>query len=78
MRALIYDWKSFDEEGTIDVTCDIEMCMTILNLFESEIDSAVSEKDYDKAYQLIRDFRRLSEKIEEYTNAKCESTENAG
>ena len=78
MRAKIYDWKNFDDEGAIDIECDVEMCMAILNLLESEIDSTVSCREYDKAECLIRDFQRLTEKTEEYTNAKCESTENAG
>ena len=81
MRAKIYDWKSFDEEGTIDVECDVEMCVAISCWMEAEIRSAVDKGDYDKAQRCIEQFQVMNEKIEEYEareNAKCESTENAG
>ena len=81
MRAKVYSWKSFDEEGTIDVECDVEMCLSILGWLDDEIRCAVDERDYDKAQRCIEQFQAMSDKIEEYRareNAKCEPTENAG
>ena len=81
MRAKVESWKKFYESG-LEITCDEEMCLAILEVLDTAISVAVSSHNYDLAKSLITDRINVHDRLYEYTqirevpNAERESSEN--
>ena len=65
MRAKIYSFTNFNDDGLIDVYVDKSMLKVICDCLEEEIANMCDPETYNQMIQLIRDYQTIAEKMDE-------------
>ena len=65
MRAKIYSFTNFNDDGLIDVYVDKSMLKVICDCLEEEIANMCDPETYNQMIQLIRDYQTITEKMDE-------------
>ena len=65
MRAKIYSFTEFNDDGLVEVYVDKAMLKVIRDCIEEEITDMCEPETYDQMVQLISDYKSIADKMDE-------------